>query len=116
MADNNEEEKFSDDPQENLKIENEFMKLKMKAQFGDSFLMQPESGLPPQIENEFLKHIMQFEENFQNAEFITLAEKIGIKCPKPSAQMSANEISEELKKLEQVMEDHHIFLLHYCLP
>ncbi len=110
MADNNDEEKFSDDPQENLRMENEFIKLKMKAQFGDSFLMQPESGLPPQIENEFLKHIIQFEENFQKAEFITLAEKIGIKDPKSSAQMTEQEITEELKKLEQVMEEHSIFL------
>ncbi len=31
------EEKFSDDPLENMKIENEFLKLKLKAQYGDAF-------------------------------------------------------------------------------
>jgi hypothetical protein len=47
-----EEEKFSEDPTENMKIENEFLKIKMKAQYGDGFFMSEGDGsLPPEIEN-----------------------------------------------------------------
>ena len=33
------DELFSDDPEENLRIENDFLKLKLKAQYGDAFFM-----------------------------------------------------------------------------
>ena len=47
------DELFSDDPQENLRIENDFLKLKLKAQFGDGFFMDSNADLPPEIENQF---------------------------------------------------------------
>lgn len=34
-----EEEKFSDNPDENLRIENELLRIKLKAQFGDGIHM-----------------------------------------------------------------------------
>lgn len=110
MSKEPDEEKFSDDPEENLKMENEFMKLKMKAQFGDAFLMQSDGALPPEIEHQFLKQVMAFEENFQKAEFITLGEKIGLTEPKSSEDMSEAEISEALTGIENIMEEHSIFL------
>ena len=33
----NEEEKFSDDPEEQMKIENELLKLKLSAELGGTF-------------------------------------------------------------------------------
>ena len=50
------DELFSDDPQENMRIENDFLKLKLKAQYGDAFFMESNADLPPEIENEFKKH------------------------------------------------------------
>ena len=56
-----EEEKFSDDPEENLRMQNDFLKMKMMAESGAFF--GGEGGLPADIENQFLKNIMEFEKN-----------------------------------------------------
>ncbi|RYD70282.1 MAG: hypothetical protein EOP53_25700, partial [Sphingobacteriales bacterium] len=61
------EEKFSDNEEENLRIENELLRLKMSAQFGDAFKMESMHDVPPEIENKFLQNIMEFEEQFNSA-------------------------------------------------
>ena len=54
-----EEEKFSDDPEENLRMQNDFLKMKMMAESGAIF--GGVEGLPPEIENQFLNNILEFE-------------------------------------------------------
>ena len=105
-----EEEKFSDDPLENMKIENEFLKLKLKAQYGDAFFMQSNSDLPPEIENQFLKNMMAFEDNHQNAEYTTVYEKIGKPDYKSVTELNPGEIILALKALTGTMEQHGINL------
>lgn len=63
MSDKNgaSDEKFSDDPIENLQMENELLKLKLQAQFGASLGIGED--LPPEIEKEFLKNVYAFEQN-----------------------------------------------------
>ncbi len=74
----NDIEKFSEDPEEHLKIENEILKIKLKVQYGDGFQMFGDGkDIPPSVENQFLKSMLQFEENFANAEFVTIKEKLG---------------------------------------
>lgn len=104
------EEKFSDDPLENIKIENEFLRLKLKTQYGDAFFMQSNNDLPPEIENQFLKNMMAFEENHQNAEYTTVYEKIGNPDYKPVLELTSAEITEALKALTGSMEQHGINL------
>jgi hypothetical protein len=41
------EEKFSDDENENLRIENELLRIKLKAEYGDAFQMESNENLPP---------------------------------------------------------------------
>jgi hypothetical protein len=65
------EEKFSDDYAENMRMENEFLRLKLKAQYGDAFHMESNAGLPPEIENQFLKSMMAFEDVHSKAGFTT---------------------------------------------
>jgi hypothetical protein len=104
-----EEEKFSDDPTENMKIENEFLKIKMKAQYGDGFFISEGDGsLPPEIENQFLKQMIAFEQNFENAEFISLYEKIGSPDFKNIDNLQTHEIADEIKRLTIAMEEHGI--------
>jgi hypothetical protein len=106
-----EQEKFSEDPTENMKIENEFLKIKMKAQYGDGFFMSEGDGsLPPEIENQFLKQMMAFEENFEKAEFVTLYEKIGSPYFKKVEELKSTEIAAEIKRLTTAMEEHSILL------
>ncbi len=104
------DEKFSDDPLENLKIENDFLKLKLKAQYGDAFFMQSNADLPPEIENQFLKNMMAFEENHQNAEYTTVYEKLGKPDYKPVTDLNPQEITLALKALTGSMKEHGINL------
>lgn len=93
------EERFSDDLQENLRIENEFLKIKLKAQYGDSFQMGISADMPLEIENQFLKSMMAFEEEYANAEYITVHERIGNPQFKSINEMSIDELSKAVKVL-----------------
>ncbi len=105
------EEKFSEDPMEHFKIENEILKMKLKAQYGDAFQMfTPEGQLPPDVENQFLKNMINFEENYQNMEFVKILDKIGNPPIKPIAQIPANELKAELDKLVELLGEHHIHI------
>lgn len=75
----NNEEKFSANENEHLRIENELMRIKMMAQFGDAFKMGTKKGLPPEIENQFLKNVIAFEEQYNsgNSARLSIYEKIG---------------------------------------
>lgn len=55
------EEQFSDNPAENLRIENDLLKLKLQAERGASFL-ETDTEIPPEIEAQFLRHVQAFEE------------------------------------------------------
>jgi hypothetical protein len=101
----NEEEK------DKLSIENEIMKIKLQMQFGDDFMMKTNGSLPPEIENQFLKQIMAYEENHdENAEGITVFERIGKPDFKKVDELNADEISMELIKLNKLMESKGIML------
>ncbi len=103
MNDNEEE-------QDKLSIENEIMKIKLQMQFGDDFVMKSNGSLPPEIENQFLKQIMAYEDNHKNAEEITVFEKIGKPDFKKMEELNADEISKELIRLNELMESKWIML------
>lgn len=104
------DEKFSDDPLENMKIENEFLKIKLQAQYGDGFFMQGDANLPPEIENEFLKNMIAFEDNSKNAEYTTVYEKIGSPIYKKASELNKEEIAEALESITLSMEEHGVSL------
>lgn len=104
------DELFSDDPQENMRIENDFLKLKLKAQYGDAFFMESNADLPPEVENEFLKNMMAFEDAHANAEYTTVYERIGKPDYKSADELNAAEITEELNRITAKMGEHNIAL------
>ncbi len=105
-----EEEIFSDNAEENFRIENEILKIKLKAQYGDAFEMQSFSEMPAEMENQFLKNIIDFEERAAVTEYITVYEKIG-EPPFPSLdELNPLDIKPELDRLIQLLEQHDIHL------
>lgn len=104
------DEKFSDDLQENLRIENEFLKIKLKAQYGDGFQMGTSEEMPPEIENQFLKSMMAFEDEYANAEYITVYERIGSPVYKPAGEMNKVELRFALAALTALIEKNDIAL------
>ena len=71
------EENFNDDPEQNLRIENEILKLKMQAERGALFGGNMQD-LPPEMEAEFLKNVQQFEDSFDIAREITIYESASL--------------------------------------
>ncbi len=104
------DEKFSDDPQENLRIENELMKIKLKAQYGDAFQMDSSEALPPDVENQFLKNILAFEESYNKGDFITVYDRIGKPDYKSMGEMEADELKESVQQLLELLNQHQINL------
>lgn len=107
------EDKFSDDPLENIKIENDFLKLKLKAQYGDAFLMGGNEKLPPEIENRFLKNIIAIEEAHQHVEYTTVYETMGKPGYKLIQDLKPGEIADALHVITTAMERKGI-LLNFC--
>ena len=104
------EEKFSDDEIENLRLENELLRIKLQAQYGDAFQMESNTNLPPEIENQFLTNIAAFEEASENPKTTTVYEKLGKPAYKSADDMSAAEISNQLSRITAIMEENNICL------
>ena len=97
---------------EELRIENEIMKLKLTAQYGDQFQMHSFEEMPAEMENQFLKRIIAFEEQAAMAEVNTVYEKLGKPSFKLLKDIPATEIKTELQRLMDLMEAKNI-LLHF---
>jgi hypothetical protein len=100
----------NEEEQDKLSIENEIMKIKLQMQFGDDFVMKSNGSLPPEIENQFLKQIMAYEDNHKNVEEVTVFEKIGKPDFKKVAELKSDELSKELIRLNELMESKGIML------
>jgi len=100
------EEKFSDDPEEQLRIENELLKLKLNAELGGKF--EALTDIPPEIEHEFLKNVIAFENHHANAEILTVFDVL----EKPGFEIADNlndeQIAIELSRIEAIMEERAI--------
>jgi hypothetical protein len=104
------DENFSDDLQENLRIENEFLKIKLKAQYGEAFEMENSADMPPEIENQFLKSMIAFEDEYANTEYTTVYERIGKPGYKVVNEMNKVELNAALKGLTKMLAKNDIEL------
>src|SRR6478752_6908692 len=103
-------ESFSDDPQENLRIENEFLKIKLKAQYGEAFEMETTEQMPLEIENQFLRNMIAFEDEYAKADFTTIYERIGRPVYKAVGEIRKFELNATLKELTALLEKNNIGL------
>ncbi len=92
---------LSDDPEENLRIENELLRLKMKAELGAE--SHSSGKLDPGIENEFLKNVMAFEQNWANAKPAKVYDLLGKPDFKKAGDLNDEEIEEELEKITDLL-------------
>ena len=102
----NEEEKFSDDPEEQLKIENDILKLKLQAELGADFTLEEE--LSPDVENIFLKNVLELEHHFANASYKTIFEILGSPAVAKEAELDDDEIKPALARVEELLEENGI--------
>ncbi len=99
---------LSEDPEENLRIENELLHLKLQAEFGaesHSF-----SDLPPEIENEFLKNVLAFEKASAGDEEIKVYERLGKPAFTPAPLLDDDAIVTALEAIIALLEENNIAL------
>jgi hypothetical protein len=101
-----EEGPLHEDPEKNLRIENEILQMKLRAEFGG--FCAGSSNLPPELENEFLKSVLEFERRYKDVQFIPLAELIGNPQLKRAEELSDQAIVMELERLRTLLKSKHI--------
>jgi hypothetical protein len=104
--------------QENLKAENDFLKMKIMLEHGADFYTPDEGSteLSPELENEFLNNIIEFEKQFQQRRTITVFDKIGRPQHfKPVNEISDDAINDEWDNLLAYMQQYGIDL-SACSP
>lgn len=98
-----EDEKFSDDPEEHLRMENELLKLKLQAQFGAQMGMS--ENLPPNVENEFLKNVFAFEQNLGEYKAVKVLELLGNPNFPKANGLSEVELTKEYQQLLKLLKE-----------
>lgn len=96
----------------NQKIDNELKKKELKEKYGAHF--NEESNISPELESEWLNHIEKFEQQFNNAETITVWERLGEPGFKKIDELNPEEISNELQRLYVLMNENNICLDTLC--
>jgi len=97
---------LSDDFEENLRMENELLRLKMKAELGSDLHSTGESD--PELENAFLKHIMAFEDNYAKSKRIKVFDLLDQPDFKNAGELDDEQVSIELDRLFDLLAKKHI--------
>ncbi len=96
------------DPEDELKAENELLKLKLELEHGMKDMGA--SGLSSEAENQWLNYIYNFEKLHKNAKRIKVFEALGQPhYIKPEA-LSKAEVGKELERILNIMEEKNIAL------
>jgi hypothetical protein len=99
-------------PEEELKAQNEVLKLKLGLEHG---MQEYDCALPdPAAENQWLNNIYDFEQAFKNAKRVKIYDFIGRPTFKKAEKLSREEIAKELDWLLSVMEEKGIALVCLC--
>lgn len=94
--------------EERLHAENELLKLKLTGEFG--MLSKSESSLGPEIENEFLNHVLEFEKQHSQRKAIKLIDHLGNPAFISAGDLTDEQIEPELDRLLGLMEAQNIKL------
>lgn len=97
---------------EKLKAENDFLKMKMMLEQGAQFGSMASNDLPAEIENQFLKNVMAFEEKFKGErKVIKLSERIGQpKHFEPVSAIPDHDIASAWEELDNYLQQYDICL------
>lgn len=94
------EENLNEEEREKLKLENEIRKIKLSLEKGAQFMNDPDAPeLPPEIENEFLNYIEQFDKMNEDSQTVIIYDKIGRPEFKKEAEIADEAMADELDKL-----------------
>ena len=107
-----EETNLFSDPENETRADNELLKLKLELEFG--MKMHETSALNPEIENQWLRHIHDFEKQWKKTERIKVYDFIKRPPFRAIESLHENEISEALEQLEVLMCERGVSLECCC--
>lgn len=97
-------------PRFDLHVENELLKLKLKAEFGAE-CSTGRQDLPDLVVNQFLRSVYQFEQNCRHSRgSIRIYEKVGQPYFRKAALLTDEQVSLELKRIQRCMEQYSLRL------
>lgn len=108
---NNENLPEDERPAENLKQENEILKLQLLAETGAK--VESFQNIPEDIENMFLNQVLQFERSFDKMETQTVYQKIKKPPFKLEQELDDKLITAAYNQLEKILFEHQI-VVDYC--
>lgn len=97
---------------DDLVAENNLLKVKLQLEYG--MQMENLSTLSPDVENQWLKSVYAFEQQFKEARRIKLYDRIGRPKFRKWDTLSPAETSSELERLRVLMENHGVELDCIC--
>lgn len=98
--------------EDELKAENNLLKLKLTLEHG--MQMEETSTLSPDIENQWLKSVYAFEQQFKDAKRIRIYDYIGRPSFKKWNTLTPEQTREELQRIQCLMEAHTVQLDCIC--
>lgn len=105
-------------PSENLNrlnIENENIKKFLTEEYGASFLENSdENDLPPEVENNFLNHVLAYEKGLSTAELVCIHDFVGGPIFQIAENLDDEEITIELARLIKLLNDSMISVDTLC--
>jgi len=99
-------EKFSDDPQEQLRIENEILRIKVRTELGG--IVEMGENLPPELENEFLKNVLAFEHRYANVKMVRIGDLLGRPGLPAVDTLDDSAMEKAFTELESLLEEYDI--------
>ncbi|HMT30283.1 MAG TPA: hypothetical protein PKD91_13500 [Bacteroidia bacterium] len=102
--------KTTNNDEEALRFENEFLQAKIAAQYGG--MHGGNADTPPEILNAFLKNIIEFEESMKDAKEVLLYDYIGRPKFKKEEELTDEQITEELELMNEILLIHNIAYDH----
>ena len=86
---------------------NQVKKDKLREKYGMEF-EHPDSNLPPEVENEWLDYVLEFERQFEQAQRITVRERIGNPAIQPPSDLPLYAVGEAAMALLDLLAAHGI--------
>jgi hypothetical protein len=107
MAEERKKDELPEDP-EDLRLENEILKLKLQAEMGARFESSEE--LPPELEHQFLQQVVAFEEASRTVQTKKVYDILGRPPFRRLEELTPQEIGPELHRLYNLLEEKNMEL------
>lgn len=97
---------LSFDPEEQLRMENQLLDLKLKAEFGAQTFSGGE--VPAEVQNAFLKNVLEFENSYLQSGEIKICDILGNPVLKSEPELEDRELEISLEEVNKLLLAHNI--------